>query len=85
MITYSCNETDQRGVCLPDKMSVFVSSRERSISDEKKESLIPVLNQLCVNPDTLIRYNDDGELLTLIIFRFHHLDLCMQGLCVATK
>ena len=64
MITYSCNEIDQRGVCLPDKMSVFVSSRERSISDEKKDSLIPVLNQLCVNPDTLIRYNNDGEILT---------------------
>ena len=64
MISYSCDEIDQRGVCLPDKMNVFVSSRERSISDEKRESLIPILSQLCVNPDTLISYNDDGETLT---------------------
>ena len=64
MISYSCDEIGQHGVCLPDKMNVFVSSRERSISDEKMESLIPILSQLCVNPDTLISYNDDGEILT---------------------
>ena len=66
MITYNCHEVDENGACVPGKMYVFISSREPTISEEKKQSLFLIVNQLCIDPNTLVTYDNSGKKLNLV-------------------
>ena len=61
MISYSCSQVDENGECVPGHMYVFISSREPTITEEKKQALFPIVNQLCIDPKTLVTYDNNGK------------------------